>query len=127
MCNMAGRCQPRSRLCPDEHATAAVEAGRRTMSGCWRSRWGYGGPMDAIQALLRKGAPAGLSAIQLLDTACGLGFPVRQVNRLLAICELTRRWHVTTDSAAPPVTSPRQAVVQFQGLRASTRQQFAVL
>ena len=88
---------------------------------------GVRGPMDAIQALLRKGAPAGLSAIQLLDTACGLGFPVRQVNRLLAICELTRRWHVPADSAGPPVISPRQAVLQFQGLRSSTREQFAVL
>ena len=88
---------------------------------------GVRGPLDAIQALLRKGAPAGLSAIQLLDTACALGFPVRQVNRLLAICELTRRWHVPADSAAPPVISPRQAVLQFQGMRSSEREQFAVL
>lgn len=88
---------------------------------------GVRGPLDGVQALLRKGSPAAQGARQLMDAAGGLGFSGPQLKRLVAICELARRWHVPRDSAAPTVTSPREALLQFQELRSSEREQFAVL
>ena len=55
------------------------------------------------------------------------GFRPGQVRRLLAVRELARRWHVPTDSAAPAVTSPREALLQFQDLRLSLKECFSVL
>lgn len=49
------------------------------------------------------------------------------MRRLLALCELARRWYVPSDAAAPVVSSPREAMLQFQDLRASPRECFAVL
>jgi DNA repair protein RadC len=41
--------------------------------------------------------------------------------------ELACLWQVRPDSSAPVVTSPRQALLQFQDLRSSSKERFAVL
>src|ERR671937_61782 len=55
------------------------------------------------------------------------GFGPRQVRGFLAVCELARRWNVPVDASAPVVSTPREALLQFQPLRASQRECFAVL
>lgn len=50
-----------------------------------------------------------------------------QVRRLLALRELVLRWQRPDDSAAPAITSPREALLQLQDLRRDGRERFAVL
>ncbi len=81
----------------------------------------------AMRGLVGEGPPTQRGPLELRQAALRRGFHPRQVRRMLAICEFARRWHVPPDSAAPAVTSPRHALLQFQGLRSSEREQFAVL
>src|SRR5579864_716215 len=80
-----------------------------------------------VRQLLAEGAIVERPAVDLRQSARRHGFRPAQVRRLLAVRELARRWHVPPDSAAPAVTSPKEAVLQFQELRTSPRECFAVL
>jgi DNA repair protein RadC len=45
----------------------------------------------------------------------------------LLLRELSCRWQLPSDSSAPPVTTPREALLQFQELRSSPAERFKVL
>ena len=81
----------------------------------------------AARALLSEGAILDRGPRELRLYARRHGFGPRQVRRLLAVCELARRWNVPVDASAPVISSPREALLQFQPLRASQRECFAVL
>lgn len=55
------------------------------------------------------------------------GWSRGQVTRLMAFCQLARHCVIPQDSAAPAVTSPREALLQFQDLRRGPSECFAVL
>ncbi len=86
-----------------------------------------GARLSALRALLAEGRVLERGAEELRGAGRQHGWSRGQVRRLLALCELAKRWHVPADSAAPAVGSPREAMLQFQDLRASTRECFAVL
>jgi DNA repair protein RadC len=88
---------------------------------------GRRGDLSGVRALLAEGGIVERAAGDLRLSARRHGFRPGQVTRLLAVRELARRWHVPPDSAAPAVTSPREALLQFQDLRSSARECFAVL
>jgi DNA repair protein RadC len=88
---------------------------------------GQRGDLSGIRALLAEGGIVDRTAGDLRTAARRLGFRPGQVRRLLIVRELARRWHVPVDSAAPAVTSPREALLQLQGLRTSPKECFAVL
>lgn len=83
--------------------------------------------LSGVRALLAEGGIVERPAGDVRQSARKHGFRPAQVRRLLAVRELARRWHVPPDSAAPAVTSPREALLQFQDLRSSPRECFAVL
>jgi DNA repair protein RadC len=99
---------------PDEPGLLAALVGQR-------------GDLSAVRALLAEGGIVERPPAALRDSARRHGFRPAQVRRLLAVRELARRWHVPADAAAPAVTSPREALLQFQDLRSSPRECFAVL
>jgi len=88
---------------------------------------GRRGDLSGIRALLAEGAIVERPTGDLRLSARRHGFRPGQVRRLLAVRKLARRWHVPPDSAAPVVSSPREALLQFQDLRSSMRECFAVL
>lgn len=88
---------------------------------------GQRGDLAGVKALLAEGGIVERPPSDLRDSARRHGFRPSQVRRLLAVRELARRWHVPADSAAPVVTSPREAVLRFQELRTSPRECFSVL
>lgn len=88
---------------------------------------GQRGDLAGVKALLAEGGIVERPPSDLRDSARRHGFRPSQVRRLLAVRELARRWHVPADSAAPVVTSPREALLRFQELRTSPRECFSVL
>ena len=96
-------------------------------SGLLAALLGHRGDPTAVKALLAEGGIVERPPGDLRASARRHGLRPGQVRRLLAVRELARRWHVPTDSAAPAVTSPREALLQFQDLRSSVKECFAVL
>jgi DNA repair protein RadC len=88
---------------------------------------GQRGDLSGVRALLAEGGIVERPVVDLRASARRHGFRAGQVRRLLAVRELARRWHVPADSAAPAVTSPREALLQFQELRTSPKECFSVL
>lgn len=88
---------------------------------------GHRGDLSVVRALLAEGGIIERPLSDLRAAARRHGFRPAQVRRLLAVRELVRRWHVPADSAAPAVTSPREAMIRFQDLRSSPKECFAVL
>ena len=80
-----------------------------------------------VRALLAEGGVVERSVPELRAAGRRHGLRPGQVRRLLMVRELARRWNVPPDSAAPAVTSPREALLQFQELRNSPRECFSVL
>lgn len=104
------RCEPET----DEVTLLQTIVGRR------------GAGRDQVAALLKEG--------RLLDrdadprpSARAHGWSRGQISRLMAFCQLARRCVIPPDSAAPAVTSPREALLQFQDLRRGPSECFAVL
>jgi DNA repair protein RadC len=95
--------------------------------GLLASLLGRRGDLTGVRALLAEGGIVERPPADLRVSARRHGFRPGQVRRLLAVRELARRWHVPADSAAPAITSPREALLQFQDLRNSSRECFAVL
>ena len=95
--------------------------------GLLASLLGRRGDLTGVRALLAEGGIVERPPADLRVAARRHGFRPSQVRRLLAVRELARRWHVPPDSAAPAITSPREALLQFQDLRTSPRECFAVL
>lgn len=95
--------------------------------GLLASLLGRRGDLTGVRALLAEGGIVERPPADLRVSARRHGFRPGQVRRLLAVRELARRWNVPPDSAAPAVTSPREALLQFQDLRSSPRECFAVL
>jgi DNA repair protein RadC len=83
--------------------------------------------LPQVRALLAEGGVVDRSVPELRAAGRRHGLRPGQVRRLLMVRELARRWHVPADSAAPPVTSPREALLQLQELRTSARECFSVL
>lgn len=81
----------------------------------------------AVQALLGEGVPLARAPAELRASGRRHGWSRGQVRRLLILLELATLWQVRPDSSAPVVTSPRQALLQFQELRSSSKERFAVL
>ena len=96
-------------------------------SGLLAAVVGQRGDLAGVRALLAEGGIVERPVVDLQASARRHGFRAGQVRRLLAVRELARRWHVPADSAAPAVTSPREALLQFQDLRASPKECFSVL
>ena len=96
-------------------------------SGLLAALLGHRGDPTAVKALLAEGGIVERPPGDLRASARRHGLRPGQVRRLLAVRELARRWHIPTDSAAPAVTSPREALLQFQDLRSSVKECFAVL
>ena len=88
---------------------------------------GQRGDLAGVKALLAEGAIVERPPDDLRASARRHGLRPTQVRRLLIVRELARRWHVPADTAAPPVTSPREALFQFQDLRSSPKECFSVL
>jgi DNA repair protein RadC len=88
---------------------------------------GRAGDELAARALLDEGALLERGPREIRLDARRHGFGPGQVRRLLAVCELARRWNVPVDASAPVISTPREALLQFQPLRASQRECFAVL
>jgi DNA repair protein RadC len=86
-----------------------------------------GGDLTGVKALLAEGGIVERAPHDLQASARRHGLRPAQVRRLLIVRELARRWNVPADSAAPPVTSPREALLQLQDLRASPKECFSVL
>ncbi|HYS03287.1 MAG TPA: JAB domain-containing protein [Candidatus Eisenbacteria bacterium] len=85
-----------------------------------------GAGRDQLAAVLREGRllhPDGNPE----QSARHHGWSRGQLKRLRAFCELARRCLIPPDSAAPAVTSPKEALLQFQDLRPGSRESFAVL
>ncbi|HEY8677244.1 MAG TPA: DNA repair protein RadC [Candidatus Dormibacteraeota bacterium] len=80
-----------------------------------------------VRALLAEGGVVDRSVPALREAGRRHGLRPGQVRRLLMVRELARRWHVPADSAAPTITSPREALLQLQELRSSQRECFSVL
>jgi DNA repair protein RadC len=99
---------------PDEPGLLAALVGQR-------------GDLSGVRALLAEGGIVERQPGDLRASARRHGFRPAQVRRLFMVRELARRWHVPPDSAAPAVTSPREALLQFQDLRTSLKECFAVL
>jgi len=99
---------------PDEPGLLAALVGQR-------------GDLSGVRALLAEGGIVERPPGALRASARRLGFRPAQVRRLFMVRELARRWHVPADSAAPVVSSPREALLQFQELRTSLKECFAVL
>lgn len=83
--------------------------------------------LPQVRALLAEGGVVDRSIPELRAAGRRHGLRPGQVRRLLMVRELARRWHVPADSAAPAVTSPREALLQLQELRTSLRECFSVL
>ena len=83
--------------------------------------------LPGVRALLAEGGVVERSVSELRAAGRRHGLRPGQVRRLLMVRELARRWHVPADSAAPAVTSPREALLQLQDLRKSPRECFSVL
>jgi DNA repair protein RadC len=88
---------------------------------------GQRGDLSGVKALLAEGGIVDRPPQDLRASARRHGLRPAQVRRLLVVRELARRWNVPADSAAPAVTSPREALLQFQDLRISPKECFAVL
>src|SRR5260370_12356313 len=99
---------------PDESGLLAALVGQR-------------GDLAGVRALLAEGGIVERQPGDLRASARRHGFRPAQVRRLFMVRELARRWHVPADSAAPAVTSPREALLQFQELRRSLKECFSVL
>jgi DNA repair protein RadC len=99
---------------PDEPGLLAALVGQR-------------GDLSGVRALLAEGGIVERPPGDLRASARRHGFRPSQVRRLFMVRELARRWHVPADSAAPAITSPREALLQFQELRSSLKECFAVL
>src|SRR5712692_5856148 len=85
-----------------------------------------GAGRDQLAAVLREGRlllPDGDPE----QSARHHGWSRGQVKRLRAFCQLARRCLIPPDSAAPAVTSPKEALFQFQDLRRGPSESFAVL
>ncbi len=115
------------------HGTRLLEASRRFApaedeSGLVASVVGVRGAGPAgLRALLAEGRVLERTPAELRAAGRRHGWSRRQLSRLLAICELARRWYVPEDAAAPAVGSPREALLQFQDLRRRSSECFAVL
>ena len=96
-------------------------------SGLLASVLGHRGDLTGVKALLAEGTIVERPLGDLRSSARRHGFRPGQVRRLLAVRELARRWHVPSDAAAPAITSPREALLQFQELRTSLKECFSVL
>src|SRR3979490_931805 len=99
---------------PDEPGLLAALVGQR-------------GDLSRGGALLDEGGGGEGAPGDLRASARRHGFRPGQVRRLFMVRELARRWHVPADSAAPAVTSPREALLQFPELRSSPKECFSVL
>jgi DNA repair protein RadC len=88
---------------------------------------GQRGDLTGVKALLAEGGIVERPPNDLRASARRHGLRPGQVRRLLMVRELARRWNVPADTAAPPVTSPREALLQLQDLRSSPRECFSVL
>ena len=95
--------------------------------GLLASLVGQRGDLSGLRALLAEGGIVERPPGDLTQAARRHGFRPGQVRRLLAVRELARRWHVPADTAAPAVTSPREAMLQLQDLRNSPKECFTVL
>jgi DNA repair protein RadC len=60
-------------------------------------------------------------------TARRHGWSRGQIKRLRAFRQLAHRCLIPADSAAPPITTPKEALLQFQDLRGGPKESFAVL
>src|SRR3981081_4610787 len=78
---------------------------------------GQRGGLSGVRALLAEGGVVERAPGDLRASARRHGFRPVQVRRLFMVRELARRWHVPADSAAPAVTSPREALLQFRDPR----------
>ena len=83
--------------------------------------------LNGVRALLAEGGVVDRSVDDLKAAGRRHGLRPGQVRRLLMVRELARRWNIPVDSAAPAVTSPREALLQLQDLRSSPRECFSVL
>jgi len=83
--------------------------------------------LPGVRALLAEGGVVDRSVADLRAAGRRHGLRPGQVRRLLMVRDLARRWHVPADTAAPPVTSPREALLQLQDLRTSPKECFSVL
>jgi DNA repair protein RadC len=83
--------------------------------------------LPGVRALLAEGGVIDRSVQELKAAGRRHGLRPGQVRRLLMVRELARRWNVPPDSAAPAVTSPREALLQLQDLRSSAKECFSVL
>jgi DNA repair protein RadC len=104
------------------HLTIEPEADDLTLLQLIVGRRGAG--RDQLAAVLMAGA--------LLDgdprrVARAHGWSRGQIARLMAFRQLARRCVMPPDSAAPSVTSPKEALLQFQDLRHGSSESFAVL
>ena len=85
------------------------------------------GDAGRLRAFLSACILMDLPAVELRRSARERGLPPRLLRRLLALREVVLRWQRPSDSAAPPVTSPREALLQFQDLRRDGKERFCVL
>ena len=99
---------------PDEPGLLAALVGQR-------------GDLAGVKALLAEGGIVERPPGDLRQAARRHGFRPAQVRRLLLVRELARRWYIPPDSAAPAISSPREALLQFQDLRTSPKECFSVL
>ncbi len=83
--------------------------------------------LAGVRALLAEGGVVERSISELRAAGRRHGFRPGQVRRLLMVRELARRWNIPSDSAAPAITSPREALLLLQDLRNSPRECFCVL
>jgi DNA repair protein RadC len=86
-----------------------------------------GASQDQVGALLKEGSVLERSDGDLRRSGRRHRWSRGQLNRLLRVRELARRWQISPDSSAPAITTPAHALLQFQELRASQRECFAVL
>ena len=105
------------RLRPARHDSELVAAA----IGCRAAQAG------ALTGFLRESALLDQPVAELRRSARRHGVARGQLGRLLALRELVLRWQRPPDSAAPSVTSPREALLQFQDLRRDSKERFGVL
>jgi DNA repair protein RadC len=82
---------------------------------------------NALQHFLRESSLIDQPIRDLRHAARRHGVPPAQLRRLFALREVVLRWQRPPDSAAPSVTSPREALLQFQVLRQGGTERFCVL
>ena len=106
---------PRRRPAPPDSELVATAIGCRPRE------------LAPVRALLDACALIDQPPAALREVARRQGLAPGRLRRLLALREVVLRWQRLPDSSAPPVTSPREALLQFQDLRRDGKERFSVL